>query len=112
MAINYTWIFNPLEVALSQDGLTNVVTTVHWRLIASETVGDVEYSESVYGSEGMDPPVPANFVDYEELDQATVQEWIEGKMGAERVQQLKDSLASQINAKKNPVSATLPAPWA
>lgn len=107
MAVTYTWTFSPLEVTLAEDGLTNVVKVVHWRL----TGVDGEQSETVYGSEAMDSPDPLSFVDYEDLTKATVQEWVETKMGVERVQQYKDTIVSSINIKKNPVSAVLSPPW-
>jgi hypothetical protein len=108
MAITYTWNFSPLEVVLSEDGLTNVVKTVHWRLIGT----DSGFNESVYGSEAMDTPVPENFIDYEDITKEDVQEWIEEKMGTERINELKESIASSINLLKNPVRATLNPPWA
>ena len=108
MAIVYTWTFNPLEVTLSQDGLTNVVKTVHWRLTGEEN----GVSETVYGTEGMEDPLPGSFIPYDNLTLETVQNWVEGKMGEERVQAMKDSIANSINAKNNPVSASMVAPWA
>ena len=108
MAITYTWTFGPLDVTLSEDGLSNVVKTVHWRL----TGVDGNFSETVYGTEGMDSPVPENFIDYEDISKEDVQEWIEGKMGEERIDSMKSSISSSINLKKNPVSATLAPPWA
>ena len=107
MAITYTWTFGPLDVTLSEDGLSNVVKTVHWRL----TGVDGNFSETVYGSEGMDSPVPANFIDYEDITKEDVQEWIEDKMDEERIDSMKSSISSSINLKKNPVSATLAPPW-
>ena len=31
MSIVYTWSFPQFEVAPSEDGLTNVVSVIHWR---------------------------------------------------------------------------------
>lgn len=107
MAITYTWNFGPLEVALSEDGMTNVVKTVHWRL----TGVDGSHSETVYGSEGMDTPVPENFIDYEDITKEDVTAWIESKLGTERLDTLKGSIASSIDLQKNPVKATLAPPW-
>ena len=108
MAITYTWAFGPLEVAPTEDGLTNVVKTVHWRL----TGVDGNFSDTVYGSEAMDTPTPQNFIDFENITESDVTEWIEAKMGTERLDSLKSSIASSINLQKNPVKVTLAPPWA
>lgn len=107
MAITYTWNFGPLEVALSEDGMTNVVKTVHWRL----TGVDGSHSETVYGSEGMDSPVPENFINYEQITKEDVTTWVESKLGTERLDTLRASIASSIDIQKNPVKATLAPPW-
>ena len=107
MAITYEWVFGPLETTLQEDGMTNVVKTVHWRLNAV----DGNYSETTYGTVGLESPTLSTFIDYEDLTKEQVQGWVENALGAERVAEMKRSLENSINLKKNPVSATLAPPW-
>ena len=45
MAINYEWSYPNFECDSS-----NIVQTIHWRLTATETVGEDTYTASMYGS--------------------------------------------------------------
>ena len=45
MAITYEWSFPNFETDTD-----NKVKTIHWRYTATETVGDNDYSASMYGS--------------------------------------------------------------
>jgi hypothetical protein len=54
MAIEYKWQFPSLEVTFAVGELQNVVSTVHWRLTAT----DDQYSASSYGSVGVSTPTP------------------------------------------------------
>ncbi len=107
MAIEYTWVFNPLNVKLSEDGMTNVVYNVNWRMNAA----DGEYTATLYGSIGVPAPSPAAFTPYEDLTEAMVQEWVIEALGPEQVNNLQANLANQIELKKNPVEASLQPPW-
>jgi len=102
--IQYEWGFPSLEVEFDVDGLTNVVKTVHWTYTASE--GD--FSAYVYGSVGVGSPDPATFTDYAELTKEQVTEWVEAALN---VEEMKASLAGQIEAQKAPSSGQLPPPW-
>ena len=105
--VNYVWALGPLDVKLAEDGLTNVVYNVNWRLIGT----DGDYSASVYGSCGVPAPTPDAFTPYDQLTEAQVQSWVEEALGAEQVAAYKDSIAGQIERQKNPVDASLQPPW-
>jgi hypothetical protein len=104
--ITYTWTLGPLAVKLADDGLTNVVDLVNWRLVAAED----SYSENVYGSVNIPPP-SGSFTPYDDLTEEQVQGWVESALGAEQVASYKDALARQIELQKNPIDAVLPPPW-
>lgn len=107
MAITYTWIISQLECRPEQDGLVNVVTTVHWRLRGI----DGEHTAEVYGSVALPGPGQP-FVVYEDLTQAQVEGWVESALGEEQVQSFRDNIASQIAALVTPPIVRPPLPWA
>ena len=107
MAVTYTWVFDPLDVKLSEDGLTNVVYNVNWRLIGTDGV----YSDEVYGVVGVPAPSPAAFTPYDQLTESMVQGWVVDALGTEQVAQYETGIAAQIALQQNPVDASLPPPW-
>jgi hypothetical protein len=87
----------------------SVVSTIHWQ--ASQTDGD--FTASAYGSLGVpakDPSDPT-FIAFESLTEEQVKQWCLEAMGEEQVAALQANLDGQIEAQKNPVSAS-GLPWA
>lgn len=95
--INYIWTADNLDRRAS-DGF---VTTVHWRCTAQ----DGDYSASVYGTVGLEGDEPA--IPYEDLAKETVLSWVFDKLDKDEIEA---SLASQIDAQKNPVQKS-GVPW-
>lgn len=104
--ITYTWTLGPLGVKLAEDGFTDVVYLVNWRLTGAEDT----YSANVYGSINVPPPGDV-FTPYNDLTEAQVQGWVESALGAEQVAAYKAAIAQQIELQKNPIDAVLPPPW-
>ncbi len=105
-----TWNIESMERQTS-DGL---VTTVHWRANASETVGTgdaaVTYGATSYGSIGL--TAGDTLIPFADLTKAVVVGWVKDKLGAETVTATEEGLTAQIAAQKAPVSASgLPAAW-
>ena len=97
-----TWTINNLDRETA-DGL---VTTIHWT--ASQTVGipDVgEFSASIVNTQQLERG--ESFVDYATLTEATVLEWLWGKVDKEVVEA---ALEAQIEAQRTPVKAS-GLPW-
>ena len=92
-----TWTIAQLDRQTS-DGL---VTTAHWTVNAV----DGEYSAGAYGTVGFERG--DTFTAYDSLTEAQVIAWVKDKLDVEAIEA---SLASQIESKKNPVSAT-GVPW-
>lgn len=105
--VSYEWGLGPLDVRLSEDGLTNVVYGVHWSLSAI----DGDYTASSYGSVGVPPPETADFTPYDQLTKEQVEGWVVAALGQEQVDVMKANLAKQIDLQKNPVEASLQPPW-
>jgi hypothetical protein len=64
--ITYTWNFGFFDVVKSEDGLTNVVKTIHWVINAV----DGTYSASSYGTVSLGSPNPSDFIPYDQLTEA------------------------------------------
>ena len=105
--MSYNWTVSALDYAVLQDGLSNVVTTVHWRVSKEDENGNSGYS---YGTQGLPAPDPSNFTDWDNLDEFTVLSWVTNEMGEEQVAAIEASIDAQIAEKANPTSGT-GVPW-
>jgi hypothetical protein len=104
MAKEYKWVISAMDTAPSDDGLTDVVKTVHWRYQAK----DAEYFADVYGSMGCATPSKTDFTAYPDLTEDQVISWLETGNDMEA---LKANLDAQIENQKNPPIVNLPLPW-
>ena len=109
MSISYQWDVKTVDVYPSEGGHNNVIYLVHWRLNATDTEVDAEgnpYVASVYGTQSLDTSDLSNFTNFDSVTSSQVQGWVEGAMGEEAVQNLKDGLDAQIAALITPASVT------
>jgi hypothetical protein len=86
----------------------SVIYMVHWNV--NQTDG--KFTACVYGSSNLpfkDPSDPT-FILFDQLTEEQVKQWVIDTMEEEQVKSLQASLASQIEAQKNPVTAT-GVPW-
>jgi cystathionine beta-lyase family protein involved in aluminum resistance len=95
----YTWNVVQMD-RLTFDGF---VVTVHYTVNAV----DGEYTASTYGTVGYTQE-DKSYTPYADLTQAVVVGWVQESLGKDAVE---ESLASQIEAQKNPVQET-GLPWA
>lgn len=86
--------------SLDRDVATGFVTTAHWQCTGT----DGDYSASVYASCGFDGELS---VPYDSLTQETVLAWVWESVDKEATEA---AVAAQIEAQKNPVSAS-GLPW-
>jgi len=109
MAISYNWDVNTVDVYPTDEGQTDVIYNVHWKLNATDTqvdAGGNPYTASVYGTQVLNTSDLSNFTDFDSVTSSQVQGWVEGAMGEEEVQSLKDSLDSNIAGQITPTSVT------
>lgn len=112
MTTTYTWAFPTVEVVPSEDGLTNVIRTVHWRLIATQD----GYSAEAYGSLTLPKPEAQAFKEFSTITKADVEAWVAEQLNAgnetgQAIEQLKTALTEQIAKQKAPPVVTMAAPW-
>lgn len=105
--MSYNWKVSAMDYAVSQDGLSNVVTTVHWRVSKEDENGN---SGSSYGTQSLPAPDPSSFTDWDNLDEFTVLSWTTNEMGEEQVAAIEASIDAQIAEKANPTNGT-GVPW-
>lgn len=107
-----TWTVSTMERTLTDGALSDVVTTLHWQVTDSETVGEGEeaktYSGRCYGTVGLSEPGDS-FTPYADITEADAIGWCKAALG-DQVAAIEDSVASQIELAKNPVSST-GVPW-
>lgn len=104
MAIVYTWNFPQFDVAKSEDGLTDVVKTIHWRYQGQDGI----YSAEAYGTVGLGAPNPTDFIPY---DQITEQWTIDAVSAQVDVPQMQANFAGQIEKQKNPPVVPMEPPF-
>jgi hypothetical protein len=100
--INFTWTFNlqrtiPYDINTSN---TNIIKTLGWSI----TGIDSEYTNkslSVSGCIDFDISSLPNFKPINEITNADLQTWVENRIGIDKINTMKDSLESQINALPN-----------
>lgn len=97
--MEYTWNVVQME-RLTTDGF---VVTCHYTVSAK----DGDYTASTYGTVGYTQEAD-DFTPYEDLTKEQVIGWVQNSLGKDTVE---ESLATQIEAQKNPVQES-GVPWA
>jgi len=96
-----TWKINSMDREIKQGSNDNIVTTIHWTASDADADGN---SGSSYGSVGVTlVGTPKAYADITEADAIG---WAKDALGAEQVTAIEASIASQIDAQANPVTAT------
>lgn len=112
MAIVYKWQFPVFDVIKSEDGLTDVVKTIHWQYIATDE-GSVSpngspYTANMYGTVTLGPPNPSDFIPY---DQITEQWAIDAVSQQVDVAAMQAALAVEIQFQINPPIVPMQPPF-
>lgn len=112
MAIEIKWVITAMPVVPSEDGLTDVVKSISWTRLGTETVGEGEEAKTyTAGFPGVTPcpfPNPESFIPYANLTEAEVEAWLEQLLDVPFIDAIvTKSLQDQIN----PPVVDLPLPW-
>ena len=108
--MNATWTIPQTDFVLSEDGLTNVINVIHWRVNAEQTEGDNTFYATSYGTQAVTFD-PDNFTDYSDVTEANCIAWVKAGMGEEAVTALETSLQANIDLQITPTTAS-GTPWA
>ena len=104
MSTTYTWNVNTMDTAPSQDGLSDVVKVIHWRLTATNDTHTAE----TYSTVSLDAPSAESFTAFASLTEAQVIAWVESKVD---VDALKAGLDAQLVTLANPPIVVKQGPW-
>jgi len=95
----HTWTVSAMDYTVSQNGHTNVVNTVHWRV--SKTDGD--NSGSSYGTVGLEAP-GESFVEWADVTEEMAVGWAKAALGDEQVAATEAAIDAQIAEKATPTT--------
>jgi hypothetical protein len=72
-----TYTIFPFRCRVNQDGLTNVIENIMWRVTQPTDFDGTTYDLTVQGITTLPAPNPNTFIETESLTKAQVIEWIE-----------------------------------
>lgn len=101
------WIISAMECKPQEGDLNDVVITIHWRRVATETIDGKEYSADIYSTYSCPAP-EGEFTPYESLTKDQVEGWLDAGLDVESID---SSLDTMIENQVNPPVITLPIPW-
>ena len=104
-----TWTIKTMDRALTQGDKADVVTTLHYDVTDSESVGDDTFSGRVYGTVGLAEPGDS-FTPYSDITAETAVAWAKAALGDDAVASTEASVAAQIAEAKTPTTGT-GVPW-
>lgn len=111
MSAIINWRVGTMECYPTYEQNTDVVFTVHWDCVGSETVSGSTYNGRVYGATGVTYHSGSTFTPYNQLTQDTVLGWVWDAIGNEQRNNYENSVQTQINNQINPPVVILPLPW-
>jgi hypothetical protein len=97
-----------MDTKPTEDGLTDVVVTVHWTREAEQYVGGEPILVSSYGTMGCATPSATDFTAYPDLTYEQVCGWLDAGLD---VASIDLGLANQIENIINPPIIVLPLPF-
>lgn len=111
MSATINWRVGTMECYPIYEQNIDVVFTVHWDCLGSETANNITYTGRVYGSTGVTYHSGSDFTPYEQLTQNQVLSWVWDEMGQEQKDNIESSVQTQIDNQINPPVVILPLPW-
>lgn len=111
MSVNYSWVITSLNCVEQENTLENVVKSVDWKLVASDTHNEKTIDTYVLGNTLFPSPEQSDFVSFSDLTQQQIISWIEQTIPAEEIENCKNYLAGKLDLQRVVETVTLPLPW-
>tara|TARA_R100000353_G_scaffold109665_1_gene78751 strand:+ start:190 stop:516 length:327 start_codon:yes stop_codon:yes gene_type:complete len=105
-----TWKVESLTSTNTIGSLSNVVTTVHWCVSDSETVGSEEYTGNVYGASALAEPDSSSYIDYDSITESQAITWAKDVLTSDEITSAELGVSVQIAEKKAPLTKN-GVPW-
>lgn len=99
------WIFPQFDVAKSENGLTDVVKTIHWRLKCT----DGDCSTETYGSISLGSPDKDNFISFDKLSMGWA---VDAVVNHIDLAEISEQMQKEIDRQKNPPIVYVQPPFA
>jgi hypothetical protein len=109
MYISYQWAIKKLECVPLLEGNQNVVTSIFWELIGTD--GRNNISSIVSGKQEILYTQPESFVDFMNLTEKQVLNWLFVAIGEAHIKAYEKIVAEKIDAIQNPKVVILDLPW-
>tara|TARA_Y100001972_G_scaffold41079_1_gene50742 strand:+ start:3577 stop:3942 length:366 start_codon:yes stop_codon:yes gene_type:complete len=114
MAVSYSWDCRTVDTYPThsdsqdpQNTCNDVIYNVHYKLIGSETVGGITYTDSVIGSINIDVDDLSSFVGLDAVTNSDVKGWVTASLEANEagtVAAFKKTIKENIVEKQNPTT--------
>ena len=113
----FNWTISAVERALSKDGLSDVIQTVHWRYRGTDENG---VTAETYGATAIGEPNPQDFTPWDEVTASDVEGWLENIMSVtppveegeepqkSQLEKIQDNIEAQITLLITPKTITGP----
>ena len=118
MAVTHTWSVDPSLNTRTQDGLSEVVFSVVWRLSSEETVDETTYSISSANQIKFDVSDLSDFTPFADLTESQVVGWAKAAIDANAAEGEGVTCAEweagherNISKQKSPPTRNQKAPW-
>ena len=107
--ITYTWNCKTVDVYPLYETHTDVIHRVHWNVTGISDTVDPEgnyYASSTIGTQTLNTGSITTLTPFADLVHADIVDWTKATMGTERVNNIEDSIESQISSSITPTSTT------
>ena len=91
------WIIRNLECTTNESN-ANIVTAVHWRIFATETINEKVYNDEICGVTELENIESESFIEFGDLTETDIVSWLESCIN---VPDLMLSLTNRINSQNN-----------
>jgi hypothetical protein len=108
--ITYDWNCKTVDAYIEKEGNADVVYNVHWRVTGISDQLDPEgnnCSVTNIGTQSLDVSEITNFIPWDEVTEAEVEEWTKAAMGEEQVLSIETNVAASLEQVIKPTSITL-----
>lgn len=108
MGADYTWVVTNMDCYSSKEGNSNVVFNVKWSITADDGSNKATYC----GGQDIEYNPDDTFIQYENLTEEQVLDWVKNILGSEEINRITASLNAHLLTLANPPVVTLALPWA
>jgi hypothetical protein len=107
---NYDWNCKTVDAYIEQEGDTDVVYNVHWKVtgISSEVDKDGNpYTYTNIGTQTLETDDITDFIPFDQVTNAEVVAWTKSAMGEEQVLSIEENISKSIDTLITPTTITL-----